>query len=378
MGRSWTWMILGISSIGIAGQAFAHEPRGRTFSQGGGWRHAPREHHTNVRVPGWYSYNDVAFGGFGFGGPGFGVAVGAPVWGYGYPAMYGTVVHPGYYLPYPITASEMPNSPMQAPPDALPTQRNPWDQVPGPKTDPALNPVIPSSAAARLRGLNYQVEGDQNLRQGLWQRAYVNYRQAVNVADDLAEAHLRYGITLAMLNRFDQAAREFRRAVHIDPSLPTSEFNLATLFGPESRLVRNSLVSRVTAWANEDVTAPERLFVLAVLLHYEGDERSQELFSAIVQMTEGDAQYAVVFLPRVDGKQQPGDAIPLRPDDNAALPPAPLPPAPRPEAAPRRTAPAPPKPLLNGPATQPSKKNITPPTLKPDADGPVLLPPTPE
>jgi tetratricopeptide (TPR) repeat protein len=267
---------------------------------------------------------------------------------------------------------------MQPPFDALPAQRNPWDQVPGPKGDPALKPVLPSSAAARLRGLNYQAEGDQNLRLQLWQRAYANYRQAVNVADDLAEAHLRYGITLAMLNRFDQAAREFRRAVHVDPNLPSAEFQLETLFGPDSRLVRSSLISRVSAWADEDVADVDRLFVLAVLLHFDGDERAQELFSAIAELTQGDAQYAVVFLPRVDDKQH-GDAIPPRPDDNATLPPAPLPPSPKPDANSPRTVPLPPKPMLNGPTNFAPKKSVDPPPAsKPDVNGPVLLPPTPE
>jgi len=385
MGRLSTWMVCGAFWLGFTTVAPAQsrfEPRGRTFSQGGGWRHNPREHHVNVYVPNWYGGSNFGYGGFGFAGPGFGIAVGAPAWNYGgYPAGYGGIAYPGAYLPYPLPMSEMPNSPLTPPPDALPAQRSPWEDLPRPKNDPALRPVIPSSAAARLRGLEYQADGDQSLRQQLWQRAYVNYRQAFNVADDLAEAHLRYGIVLALLNRQDQAAREFRRAVHVDPSLPTSKFSLESLFGPDSRLVRSSFLSRITQWAEEDVRDPERLFVLGVLLHFDGDDRAQELFSAVVQMTDG-AEHAVVFLPRVD-ENQPAEPIPPRPGDNAVLPPAPLPAAPLPDVAaprnlPARTQPNSLRPQLNGPTNSPPR-SVQPPSPKPPTpDGPVLLPPTAE
>ncbi len=383
MGRISAGMWCSAILVSLAGTAESqsYEPRGRTFSQGGGWRHAPREHHVQVRVPSWYGYPDYGYGGYGFvmGGPGLAIGFGSPgVFYGGYPGLtYGAITYPGAYLPYPVPMSQMPGSPLQAPPEALPAQQNPWNNdLPQRKIDPVLRPVVTSPAASRLRALELQAEGDQNVRIQNWQRAYINYRQAVAVADDLPEAHLRYGIVMAEMNRFDQAANEFRRAVHVDPELPTSQFTLEKLFGPDSKLARGALISRTTAWAEENPSDPNRLFVLAVLLHFDGNSRAQELFSSIVQMTDG-AQHAVVFLPRAQ-EDQPANPIPPRPEENGQLPEAPLPPAPQPDANQPRKVPPPPKPMLNDATIFGPRSKVAPSAIAPKADGPVLLPPTPE
>jgi hypothetical protein len=308
-------VLLAVSAgLGSAADAQTHEPRGLTFGQGGGFRYAPREHH--VTVP-----SGRVYGPFDFGYPSYGspiVAAPGIVVTWGYPVMYGTVVVPGDYWPQPLPLSRMPDSPLMPPANALPPHVGPWGDlpIPKPKTDPAERPVMPSSAAARLKALEWMAQGDQDFRQHLWQRAYANYRQAVNLADDLAEAHLRYGIVFAILRRYDRAQLHFRRAVFIDPSLPQSDFTLEKLFGPDSKLVRMSILARVADWANEDIADPARLFVLGVLMHFDQDERAQELFSAAFQLT-GGASHIVAFLPR---------AAPQGSEEPPAIPPAPLPP----------------------------------------------------
>ncbi len=373
MGRitaGWIAFAVVTSLAGVAG-AQSYEPRGLTFSQGGGFRYAPREHHVKVYQGNHYH------GGHGYGWPG-GYFVGEypPAYAgfplvasWGYPVTYGAYVSPGFYWPQPLPMSQIPNSPLIPPANALPAQVGPWGDLPLPKTDPAQRPVLPSSAAAKLKSLNYQADGDQNVRQHQWQRAYVNYRQAVNVADDQAAAHLRYGIVFAIVRRYDRAELEFKRAVYIDPSLPTSEFTLEKLFGPDSQLVRSSIIARIADWVNEDIADPQRLFVMGVLLHFNQDDRAQELFSAAHQVT-GGASHITAFLPRVPDPAKPGQPG-VEVDAAPVLPPAPLPEAPQPNAVnrPVRRPDASPAPGLDVDAA--AKPQTRP-------DGPELLPPEEE
>lgn len=310
---------------------------------------------------------------------------GSPIWVYGgYPITYGATVYPGYYWPYPVRASDMPGSPMQPPANALPAQRSPWANLPAPKANPAARPVTVSTAAARAKALDYVAEGDQHVRAQKWQLAYASYRQAVHFADDLPEAHLRYGIVFAVLNRYDRAEMEFRRAVYIDPSLPTSAFTLESLFGPDSRLWRASILARLADWVEQDVADPQRLFVLGVMLHFNQDERAQDLFSAAARMTK-NAAHVTAFLAKTpvqskDAPPQPGLDLGVR------LPPAPVPAAPKPQAAPfLPPAPEPARPGLGADPVFPAlPKKAAPPKAVPpkaapkESDGPVLLPPSPQ
>ena len=313
---------------GTPAAAQSHEPRGLSFSQGGGFNYAPREHYVTVPNLGYhrlYGYGPPLT--FGYASPyGYGLPM-----SYGYPVTYGTLTSPGYYWPASTPMSRMVDSPMMPPVNALPANISPWGDLPEPKAkaDPSERPVLPSSAAATLKARNSMAEGDQHFREHQWQKAYLSYRQAVRYAEDLAEAHLRYGIVLAILHRYDRAELEFKRAVFIDPALPQSEFTLEKLFGPDSRLARMSILSRLAEWANEDIADPQRLYVLGVMLHFDQDERAHELFSAASKLT-GGASYILAFLPSAppatnDEPPKPGleDGGPERVPPVLPVPPAP-------------------------------------------------------
>lgn len=226
---------------------------------------------------------------------------------FGYPLTTGALVRPGVYWPAPMPMSVVPNSPMSPPPDALPAQISPWINLPGPKIDPAEKPVVLSSAAARLKALKLQANGDQYLRKQMWYHANVNYKQAISAADDLAEAHLRYGIALSVLKRFDEALKQFKRAVFINPALARSAVTLESLLGPDSRLIRSSLLIAAADWLEADLGNADRLFVMGVLLHFNQDERAQELFSAALPIS-GNAAYIAAFLP--EGKAAAPQIVP--------------------------------------------------------------------
>jgi Tetratricopeptide repeat len=163
--------------------------------------------------------------------------------------------------------------------------------------DPSKVPVVPSSAAARLKSLEHQARGDQRLRQQKWADAWAAYRSSVDAAPDRAEAHLRLGMCLLTMLRYEPAIRELKRALSLDPTIPKLGKMSSTLFGPDSQIVRSSILSKLADWVQEDYRDPDRLFLLGVVLHFEGDPRGQEVFEAARRMRrKGDASHIVSFL----------------------------------------------------------------------------------
>ncbi len=167
------------------------------------------------------------------------------------------------------------------------------------KVDPSQVTVVESSAGARLRSLERQSIGDEKMRKQLWAQAYIDYRAAVDAAPDRAEAHYRLGYVFVSLQHYGSAVREFKRGVFLDPTLPQTGAKLVTVFGPHSQIVRTSILHKVADWLREDIRDPERLFLFGVLLHFEDDARSREVFEAAQRMaslSERSVDHIAAFL----------------------------------------------------------------------------------
>ena len=227
-------------------------------------------------------------------------------------------------------------------------------QPAGPKMDPSQRPVEPSGAAARLKSLEKQAFGDEQFRKQQWAKAYFEYRAAVDAAPDRADAHYRLGFVFVAMQHTSSAVRELKRAVFLDPTLPQTGDRLSVLFGPNSQIVRSSILHKVADWLREDIRDPDRLFLFGVLLHYEDDARGREVLEAAKRMSENSGRFTdhiVAFLsqpvapPNPDAPKPDPELIdlpkllpqpvapigagpaPAKPID---LPPAPRPPAPLP------------------------------------------------
>ena len=186
--------------------------------------------------------------------------------------------------------------------------------------DPSKVPVVPSSAAAHLKSLQHQTRGDQKLREQKWADAWAAYRSSVDAAPDRAEAHLRLGMCLVAMLRYEPAIRELKRALYIDPTIPKLGKISSTLFGPDSQIVRSSIVSKLADWVQEDYRDPDRLFLLGVVLQFEGDPRGQEVLEAAMRMKrKGDASHIASFLnsPAGIGKGPQPAPVPAIPKLNA-------------------------------------------------------------
>ena len=189
----------------------------------------------------------------------------------------------------------------------------------GSPVEPSQVPVVPSSPAARLKSLDLQARGDQRLRQQKWSEARAAYRSAVDAAPDRAEGHLRLALCLVVIQRFDSAIHEFKRALFIDPQIPQLGKFSKALFGPDSQLVRTAMISKLTDWVREDYTNPDRLFLMGVILHFEGDTRGREFFEAALRMKrKGDTSHLGLFInqPGLGINDPNGDPIPAIPKLN--------------------------------------------------------------
>lgn len=226
------------------------------------------------------------------------------------------------------------------------------------KADPSQRPVAPTSTAAKLKSLEKQAFGDEKVRKQQWAHAYLDYRAAVDAAPDRAEAHFRLGFLFTAMQHYASAVREFKRGVFLDPTLPQTGDKLTSVFGPNSQIVRTSILNKVSDWLREDIRDPDRLFLLGLLLHYEDDTRGREVLEAAQRMAANEEKFAdhiAAFLsfpvePPAIGAPPPVALPKLLPQPDAPngavnprangdnLPPAPLPAAPLPDAEPNGAA----------------------------------------
>jgi hypothetical protein len=245
--------------------------------------------------------------------------------------------------------------------------------------DPIKRPPKPSTAAGRAKSLEHQVLGDEKLRNQQWALAYMSYRSAVDAANDRGTAHFRLAFTYTAMKHYSSAVREFRRGLFLDPTLPESGVSLETLFGPDSLIVRTSIMHKVADWVREDPNDPDRLFLLGSFLHFEGDPRARQVLQAALKVAGDRTDHILALLnspARENAVEKPTphmmvmlESLPKLPTDavakplnQAVLPP--LAPASPPIPAPPPPAPAP-APM---PAAAPQPAGIErnpPPTILP-------------
>ena len=290
------------------------------------------------------------------------IYVNAP-YSYGYtapgPFIYGLeqLTNPGSFTPNVTPLGGIPQRNLVIPlavPD-LADGLGPLQQVDA-KIDPSQRPVTASSTVAKLKSLEKQAFGDAQLRKQQWAKTYVEYRAAVDAAPDRAEAHYRLGILFVAMQHHASAVREFKRAVFLDSTLPQTGDKLAVLFGPNSQILRTSIMHKVGDWLREDIRDPDRLFLFGLLLHYEDDARGREVLEAAQRMANNSERFAdhiVAFLslpveqsaavgpqptpelfdlPKLFPQPAAPGGVGLAPANNDNLPPAALPAAPIPDA----------------------------------------------
>ncbi|MEX0718053.1 MAG: tetratricopeptide repeat protein [Planctomycetaceae bacterium] len=300
---------------------------------------------------------------YGYGNVGYGTsliypgqvnfAYSAPVYGYLPPA-------PMYLPGQPVFVGQSPfdNSVMR---NALVEEQQRWHQplVLDPVPSSPRPVMQPSTPEAQIRALRLQANGDTWFRQQNLAQARANYQRAIDTARDLPDPRFRMAFTLVALNRHAEAVAEIRKALEIDPAWPTKSFSLTDMYSADNHVAKVSAIHRVTTWAKQDIRDPDRLFLLGVMLHCDGDRaRAAEFFETAYRL-RGGGEHLAAFLasyaaPAADGTpvavdpaaaraaQQPATPQPLpvlpapvpAPETELVIPPLPAPADPRPGAAP--------------------------------------------
>lgn len=254
------------------------------------------------------------------GGDGISSLYGLP---FPWPLVYGVYRNPPHFTRHSAVQPMWSDAPPTLLPPPIPTIDSSWDAAqsrshqrvraaghashrasrsPSPATiGPAAEIItVPtSSPESRQLSLEQQAAGDAKLQAGHWPQACLNYRNAVDAAEERAEAHLRLGFAHTALQRFPMAVREFKRALSLDPAA-ASGVRLALLFGPDSEDARKSIQRRISGWVREDLHDADRLFLLGIWLHFGDDDRAPTILEAALQFTDQDQHIVALLVPTAD------------------------------------------------------------------------------
>jgi tetratricopeptide (TPR) repeat protein len=229
-------------------------------------------------------------------------------------------------------------------------------------------PVIkPSTPEAQRRSLRQLAAGDQQFKAGRYLSAAQAYRQAIADAEDLPDNYFRLAIALTELRRYDDAIDQIKYGLLLDPTWPQRGQPLIDYFRVGANFEKTSMLHRVGDWVRGDLRNPDRIFLLAVLLHFDGDrENSRKLIESAMRVA-GEESYLTAFLandeqPAVDQEQPADGAVPEPPAAGVNLQKA-APPAKQPVndsgTVPKREA-------------VPPEETVTPPEAFPNLKAPAL------
>lgn len=322
----------------------------------------------------------------------------APAPGYVVSQPTSPLVHPGITGPTPFTTPQLNNPPFNNPviQEWLPENQRPADQFAGaPIPDPvAIQPKVvdlqprPSNLEAKRKSIRLEAMGDQAFARRDWADAYQRFKQAAEQAADRAEPREKLAYTLLAQGLYGMTALEMKRAIAIDRNWPRTGASLEAVFGPNSELLRNNILHRLAAWVREDIRDPDRLFVMGVVLHFNGQpDKAVEFLKTAAELTQGAAHVTAFLEPRsgavVDQAVVPAGANVPAPAENPVPPSrlsAPTPIVPRDQAP--AVLPAPgllPKPVEPSRSAGPTSSK-SPPDAAPAApvEGPKLVAPPPD
>ncbi|MCA9080128.1 MAG: hypothetical protein KDA58_06185 [Planctomycetaceae bacterium] len=212
---------------------------------------------------------------------------------------------------------------------------------------PPVQQVVPESTPEQqIQAIRLVDRGDQDLRKIHYATAALDYRHAVAAARDQAVPRFRLALTDAARSRFREAIDNYKLGLQLDPSWPLHAEPLADLLG-DNTLARKYLIHRVADWVAEDIRDPDRLFLLGVILHQDGDERSRDVLNTALALAGPAPHLTPFFAETVTPASQPVDPLPqpfaplpqpAQPLDNTP-PPIPVPPV---DSVPEQLTPVPP------------------------------------
>ena len=174
-------------------------------------------------------------------------------------------------------------------------QLNPANVNPGVVPSAPVTNVRYSNPDSRSKARTYMAQGDGLFRDQRYAAAAQQYRAAVSMAPDLAEANWRYAHTLVAMGEYDLAVNAVDRALAASSDTDRSGFNLDSLYGT----VGTAKASHLEGLANVALQneSPNAYFLLGMTLHYSGEsQRAEKFFARAGQIQGRDVSHIVAFL----------------------------------------------------------------------------------
>ena len=221
---------------------------------------------------------DLGFGGFGGYAPGYG--------GYG-AGGYGSVpvgIDPsaaGTRLPSAVNVNPVLGEEFREQAERWRAPLNMGDAGPLP---PNPRPADERELADAIRE---ERSGDEAFSQANFRKALAYYRRAVDASPTRGESLYRSALARIALGQWAAAGDDLRRALTLNPSLPTTGPTLRELLGGRHAIARASVLGGVAELARGDVRDADRLFLLGATMHADGDDRAREIFEAAWRLTGG-------------------------------------------------------------------------------------------
>ena len=249
-----------------------------------------------------------------------------PGYGYPYPYSYPYYLDMGpydlgpYVLP-PVYVPPTVYGPVGVAPFLGPTQprRNNTVVIVPPAADRQARDdrqprVRVANAESRARAWRFIGIGDRYFAEQKFHSAVERYKSAAEAAPDLADAYFRQGHALVGMRRYDLAARHYRRGLTLDPQWPDSGFRLEELYDG-ANIAKTGHQEQIARAATDDPNNPDLLFVLAVHLHFDGEQqRALPLFQRVFDLLPPDDRGHVRPFLKDDanrGNDHPADGVDL-------------------------------------------------------------------
>jgi hypothetical protein len=243
---------------------------------------------TSFAVPNqyFYAYAPPVYAGMGYG---YG-----SVGGYGYWPPYPGGMYAGGYAPMPLYMNPYANPVLR---DSIIENQVRWGSaLPLAAAAPRVHARIRvSSPGQKAKSIHAEAQGDVWMRKLMFLNAYERYKYANQLASDRSEPYFRLAFASAAVGSFDSAVQWVKQGLEFDPAWPAHGERLNTLFGSDNRLAVLSLIERITQWVREDIRDPDRLFLMGVILHFDGDNRASQFFEAAYRLA-GSGDHLLAFL----------------------------------------------------------------------------------
>ncbi len=143
--------------------------------------------------------------------------------------------------------------------------------------------------------------GDNHFAAQRYNDANQRYKKAAEIAPGVAEAYFRQGFAQAAMGRYEAAVSAIKRGLDLDPAWARSGFRIDKLYR-NKEAVKKAHLDALAKAASEESLNPDLLFLLGVLLYFDGQtDRAAPFFQRADQLA--GSPYLKGFLEQVKAKE---------------------------------------------------------------------------